>query len=126
MADQDHKISRQIVDFALAHQIGVIQMESLSGIRKTARTSRKNAKNLHTWSFYRLMSYIEYKARLAGIRVVFVDPAYTSQTCPKCGTRNHAQDRVYRCKCGYRGHRDLVGAINICNAPVSSGNRTAA
>ena len=40
---------------------------------------------------------IEYKANLAGIDVVYVNPKYTSQTCPVCGTRNHASDRKNKC-----------------------------
>jgi len=47
MADEDHKVSRQIVNFAKANDVSTIQLEELSGIRQTARTSRKNAKNLH-------------------------------------------------------------------------------
>jgi transposase len=47
----------------------------LSGIRQTARTSRKNEKNLDTWSFHRLANFIEYKAILAGLTVEFVDPS---------------------------------------------------
>lgn len=62
-------------------------------------------------------SFIAYKAKLAGIKVVYVDPAYTSQTCPKCGKHNKAQDRHYACHaCGYTTHRDRVGAINIMQA----------
>lgn len=82
MRDIDHKISREIVNFAKDNHVAVIRMEQLAGIRATARTSRKNEKNLHTWSFYRLGHYIEYKAALAGIRVEYVNPAYTSQICP--------------------------------------------
>ena len=117
MRDQDHKISRAIVNDAVVQKVGVIKLESLAGIRKSARTSRKNNHSLHNWSFYRLASYIEYKAKLAGIKVKYVDPAYTSQTCPQCGTRHHAKDRQYVCPdCGYRCHRDRVGALNILSA----------
>ncbi|WP_196607234.1 RNA-guided endonuclease InsQ/TnpB family protein [Pectinatus frisingensis] len=90
MKDQDHKISRQIVNFAKENHASVIRLEKLSGIRQTARISRKNEKNLHSWSFYRLAQYIKYKAKLAGIAVVYVNPKYTSQTCPVCGKRNKA------------------------------------
>ena len=121
MKDQDHKISRAIVKFAIENHVAIIRLEKLSGIRQTAKTSRKNEKNLHTWSFYRLASYIEYKAALAGIRVEYVDPAYTSQICPICGKKNKAKGRNYACKCGYHSHRDLVGAINIIDAPVIAG-----
>lgn len=111
--DQNHKISRKIVNMAMEERVSVIKMEKLTNIRQTTRTSRKNAKNLHNWTFYQLQNFIAYKAALAGIRVIEVNPAYTSQTCPNCGTRNKAMDRTYHCSCGYRAHRDRVGAINI-------------
>ncbi|MDQ0221467.1 transposase, partial [Peribacillus cavernae] len=100
MKDQDHKVSRAIVNFAKDNKVSVIRLEQLANIRRTARTSRKNEKNLHTWSFYRLSQFIEYKAGLEGIKVEHVNPAYTSQTCPKCSEKNKAQDRKYKCKCG--------------------------
>jgi IS605 OrfB family transposase len=123
MKDQDHKISRGIVDFAKENSVSVICLEDLQNIRQTARTSRKNEKNLHTWSFYRLALYIQYKAHLLGIKVVFVNPHHTSQTCPKCGKLNHARDRKYKCSCGFKAHRDRVGAMNILKAPVVSPKR---
>jgi IS605 OrfB family transposase len=122
MQDQDHKVSRQLVNFAKENNVSVIRLEQLAGIRQTARTSRKNEKNLHTWSFYRLASFIEYKAILEGIKVEYVNPKYTSQTCPNCDTKNKANDRKYKCACGFKAHRDRVGAINIISAPVVSGN----
>ena len=123
MKDIDHKISREIVNTAKKHKAKVIKLERLENIRSTTRTSRKNNPNLHTWSFYRLAQYIEYKAKLAGIEVEYVNPAYTSQKCPKCGNIHHAKDRKYICKCGYHTHRDLLGAINICNSTEYIGNR---
>lgn len=113
MQDLDHKYSRSIVDFAVENNIGTIRLEQLAGIRKSTRKSRKNNHSLHNWSFYRLANYISYKAAMVGISVEFVDPAYTSQTCPNCGKRNKTKDRQYNCFCGYHNHRDLVGAINI-------------
>jgi len=126
MKDQDHKISRDIVNFAIAQGVGTIRMEKLQNIRQTARTSRKNEKNLHTWSFYRLAGFIEYKARMAGIHIEYVNPAYTSQTCPSCGKINHAKDRLYKCSCGFKTHRDRLCAMNIIRAPVIAGNRRSA
>jgi IS605 OrfB family transposase len=122
MKDQDHKVSRDIVNFAKENKVSVIRLEQLANIRQTARTSRKNEKNLHNWSFYRLSQFIEYKANLTGIKVEYVNPAYTSQTCPKCSEKNKAQDRKYECKCGFVIHRDVVGAMNIRYAPVVDGN----
>lgn len=123
MKDIDHKISREIVNTAKKHKAKVIKLEQLENIRSATRTSRKNNHSLHTWSFYRLAQYIEYKAKLAGIEVEYVNPAYTSQRCPQCGNIHHAKDRKYICKCGYHTHRDLLGAINICNSTEYIGNR---
>ncbi|MEX1406375.1 IS200/IS605 family accessory protein TnpB-related protein, partial [Hydrogenibacillus schlegelii] len=39
----------------------------------------------HSWSFYRLQQFIAYKARLAGIRVEWVNPKETSRTWPRGG-----------------------------------------
>lgn len=126
MQDTDHKVSRQIVNFAKENNVSVIRLEKLSGIRQTARTSRKNEKNLHTWSFYRLANFIEYKAILAGMQVEYVNPKYTSQICPACRTRNKASDRKYKCSCGFKGHRDIIGARNIIQAPVVDGKSLSA
>ena len=114
MKDIDHKLSRQIVNEAVKHNVSVIRLETLNNIRNSTRKSRKNNHSIHTWSFYRLAMYIEYKAKLAGITIEYVDPAYTSQKCPKCGDIHHAEDRSYVCTCGYHTHRDIVGAMNIC------------
>lgn len=122
MKDQDHKVSRAIIDFAKENNISVIRLEKLANIRQTTRTSRKNEKNLHTWSFYRLSQFIEYKANLEGIKVEYVNPAFTSQTCPECSKRNKAQDRHYKCQCGFEKHRDIIGAMNIRYAPVVDGH----
>lgn len=122
MKDQDHKVSCEIINFAKENKISVIRLERLANIRQTTRTSRKNEKNLHTWSFYRLAQFIEYKANLAGMKVDYVNPAYTSQTCPKCSKKNKAQDRKYQCPCGFETHRDIMGAMNIRYAPVVDGN----
>ena len=133
MKDIDHKVSRAIVNTAVSHKVKTIKMEKLANIRATTRRSRKNNhslhtwsfyrlanfieyKGLHTWSFYRLANFIEYKAKLAGIKVEYVDPAYTSQRCPVCGDVHHATDRNYTCKCGFHIHRDILGAMNICNS----------
>ncbi len=120
MKDVNHKLSRKIVNDAKARGVGTIRIESLEGIREdTTRTSRgaaarKNNRSQNSWTFYQLTQFISYKAARLGIKVELVDPAYTSQDCPTCKQRNTADDRVYVCKkCGWKGHRDVVGAINI-------------
>ena len=126
MRDIDHKLSHDIVETAAARNVKVIKLEQLQNIRSATRKSRKNNHSLHTWSFYRLAQFIEYKAKLAGIFVEYVNPAYTSQRCPICGNVHHADDRNYTCECGFHIHRDLLGAMNICNSTEFVGNRQTA
>ena len=73
MKDIDHKLSHDIVETAVAHNVKIIKLERLANIRSTTRTSRKNNHSLHNWSFYRLAQFIEYKAKLAGIVVEYVN-----------------------------------------------------
>jgi len=54
-----------------------------------------------------------HKAERLGMRVVLQDERYSSQTCPACNKRNKPQGRGYRCGCGFRFHRDGVGAVNL-------------
>lgn len=126
MRDVDHKLSHDIVETAVTHNVKVIKLERLQNIRSTTRRSRKNNHSLHSWSFYRLAQFIEYKAKLAGIAVEYVNPAYTSQKCPICGSIQHAHDRNYTCACGFCIHRDLLGAMNIERSTEFVGNRQTA
>lgn len=111
----DHKISKDIISFALNNDIGLIKMESLGRIQKRNSHSQK----VSTWSYHRLMHYIIYKAKQHGIIVVLVDPFNTSRKCPQCAKINVSIKRQYQCDCGYKAHRDIVGALNILNSPYS-------
>jgi putative transposase len=140
MRDMNHKLSRQIVSHAQQQGVGSIRLEELAGIRphisqRTARTSRgatrrkaakarKNNRMKNTWPFFQLTQFITYKAERLGMQVEQVNPSYTSQTCPACCARNKANDRRYVCsECGWHGHRDAVGAINIARKTPDTGRR---
>ena len=91
--------------------------------KKQIAARRKNNRSLNSWSFYRLAKFIEYKAALAGILLIYVNPYKTSQRCPICGEAHKAKDRKYVCECGFHAHRDVVGAINIARNALNS-NKT--
>ena len=52
-------------------------------------------------------------------RLVFVNPKYTSQTCPKCGhvsPKNRTEQTKFKCtQCGYEANADVNAAQNILN-----------
>jgi putative transposase len=59
----------------------------------------------------------EYKAAMAGVPLIAVDPACTSQTCPRCGhiaKANRPHRDSFRCaRCGHAGPADHIAALNI-------------
>ncbi|MFD8850588.1 RNA-guided endonuclease InsQ/TnpB family protein [Streptomyces sp. NPDC059604] len=67
--------------------------------------------------FGEIRRQIEYKALLCGTAVTVVDPAYTSQTCNRCGhvdAKNRRTRDLFTCtRCDHATHADIGAAINI-------------
>jgi IS605 OrfB family transposase len=115
-ADINHQISKCIV--AEAERTGYgIAVEQLTGIRDRVRPRKPQRATLHSWAFAQLGSFLAYKAKQAGVALVEVDPAYTSQTCSACGwvdKKNRRSQAVFECgRCRFVGHADHNAAINI-------------
>ncbi len=116
--DINHCLSKAIVQTAQGTSRG-IALEDLKGIRERAKgtVTKRQRRVLHAWSFFQLRAFIAYKAALAGVPVVFVDPAYTSQTCSHCGhceKANRRSQAKFLCRsCGFSAHADLNAATNI-------------
>jgi len=106
----NHKYSRYIVDMAVKHGVGVIQLEDLSGINE-------RDKFLKNWPYYELQEYIKYKANERGIDVRYITPKYTSQRCSGCGhiaEGNRKSQSDFICSlCGYKANADFNAAKNI-------------
>ena len=114
--DAEHKITSRFISDCIKAKADTIVMGDIKGIRKRAKFSKKSNQKVHQWAFARLQSMICYKVGLAGLKVKFVSEAYTSQTCPRCGSRKKPTNRNYHCNhCGFAYHRDGVGAINLYN-----------
>ena len=112
LTDLYHKLANKIVE--LAEKYGGIALEDLTEIRDSIRYSVEMNGRLHRWSFRKLQSIIEYKAKLKGVKVLFVDPAHTSSLCPICGGKLSPNGRrVLKCECGFEADRDVVGSWNI-------------
>lgn len=110
----NHETSKAIVAEAVRQSVACIAMEDLTHIRSRIRAGRRLRARLHRWAFRQLQSFVEYKARAAGIEVLYLDPAYTSQTCSQCrslGTR--VKHRFVCDQCGFRAHADLNASRNL-------------
>jgi len=95
---------------SMTHRYGLIAVERLTvrNMVKNRRLSR--AISDAGWSGF--VSTLRCKAEDAGAVVVEVDPAYTSQTCPACGTvqAKTLAERRHACACGLTLHRDEAAA----------------
>lgn len=111
--DLNHKVSKKLVSMA-KEQNAALVFEDLSGIRKTKKQARSFKYSLHSWSFYQLQTFVEYKAKLLGVPVLYVNPAYTSQDCSRCGARGRRNGKSFVCPvCGHVDHADVNAAFNI-------------
>jgi len=82
----NHRISKAIVSRAKATN-SAIALEDLTGIRERINQqprSKAERRRANSWAFYQLRQFLEYKARVAGVSLILVPPAYTSQTCHRC------------------------------------------
>jgi len=126
----NHRISKAIVSRAKATN-SAIALEDLTGIRERVNQqprSKTERRRANSWAFYQLRQFLEYKARVAGVSLVLVPPAYTSQTCHKClhihpdPAQSYRSGKSFKCgHCGWEGDADLNGAnvIALLGAAVN-------
>ncbi|GAA0403465.1 RNA-guided endonuclease TnpB family protein [Streptomyces luteireticuli] len=117
-AHTNHTIAKQLVATAERTSRG-IALEDLGGIRQRVTARKHQRSSLHSWAFAQLGAFITYKARRAGVPVVFVDPRDTSRRCSGCGY-THRANRVsqarFACRsCGIVMHADHNGSCNIAH-----------
>jgi IS605 OrfB family transposase len=112
----NHQIARRIVDLAKGTN-AAIALENLKGVRGRTRFRKKQRARMTGWAFGQLTGFIEYKAALAGVRVVKIDPRNTSRTCYECGhcdKANRQSQSEFVCQsCGHETNADLNAAKNI-------------
>jgi putative transposase len=113
MQDELHRASNQILEQARDHGCTHIAFEDLTDIRNRMG----GAKRFHAWAFRRLYQYVEYKAKMIGVEVEQVSPAYTSRRCSSCGFTHESNRRSkhqFVCqKCEYELNADYNASKNI-------------
>lgn len=121
--DTNHVISKKIVESAKRTGRGIAH-ENLSGIRERARLRKPQRTELNSWAFAQLFNLVAYKAKLVGTPVKIVNPAYSSQLCPECGTvgkQNRATRDLFCCSsCSHSGPADVIAAKNIRTFALST------
>ncbi len=109
----NHEVSKAIVQEAHRLHSQEIRMEDLTHIRDRIKAGKRVRARLHRWAFRQLQDFVAYKAEALGISVVYVNPAYTSQTCSVCGAMGRRDKHRFSCSCGNRRHADVNASVNI-------------
>ncbi len=113
--DCDHVLSSKIVN-SVNHGTTIV-LEDLTDIRDRVEARKKIRRRIHAWSFSRLKSFLDYKSKMNGCLVEYVDPRYTSQKCSRCGNTEKANRKTHSwflCKkCRFQHNADLNAAKNI-------------
>lgn len=112
----NHVISKAVVLDAKRTGRG-IALERLKGIRSRVTARSNQRARLGNWGFGQLGSFIAYKAKRAGVPLVFVDPRDTSRQCAECGhidKKNRSDQAAFLCvSCGHTTNADVNAARNI-------------
>ena len=93
-------------------------IEDLKNVKKgkSKKRSKKFRKAVAPWTYRQVIVGLKNKAQENRVHLVAVNPAYTSQECPSCGSvhKNNRKSEDFQCiQCGFTHDADTVGALNI-------------
>ena len=114
----NHEISKKLV-LTAKDTNRAIAIEDISNIKKglKKRFQKRDRAKISGWSFYQLRNFVEYKSKLNGVPVYFINPAYTSQTCSNCGhceKANRKNQAEFVCvNCHHTENADFNASKNI-------------
>jgi len=124
LVTRDRLINQEINQLINSDDFRHIIIEDLKNVKHKSKFSKKFNNKLQRWVYAYLVDKLERSCLENGILLSKVDPAYTSQTCSKCGAI-HKESRVgerFKCvACGMEMDADLNAAINIsCRGTIGN------
>jgi putative transposase len=108
-----HQVSRAIVN---EYQYICVEELEIQKMVEGSILGHHMSRSIADASWDQFCRFLSYKAEDAGRKIGFVNPAYTTQDCSKCGFREKkklSQRSHACCQCGYTAPRDLNAAENI-------------
>src|SRR6266566_1090351 len=111
--DLRHKATRQAIEFCKQEQVGTLFIGNPHGVRQENR-GRYHNQRMAQWEYGKDIDYLTHKSTQARIESFTGSERGTSSQCPVCRHKHKPKGRVWKCrKCGFRGHRDIVGSVNM-------------
>ena len=112
----NHGLAKRLVAYAKDTKAALV-LEDLTHIRSRMTVRKNQRSKQHNWSFRQLREFLVYKARQAGVPLLFVDPRNTSRTCSRCGfvdKKNRRSQADFSClRCGHEANADLNAVRNL-------------
>jgi IS605 OrfB family transposase len=112
----NHIVSKKIVSIAKGTCRG-IAIENLKGFNGRQTVSKAQRDRFGKWAFSQLRGFLTYKAKLAGVHLILVNPRNTSRICSVCGNvskKNRKSQSIFSCiACRHSANADFNAAINI-------------
>src|SRR6266567_248137 len=111
--DLRHKATRQVIDFCVTHRVGTLFIGNPHGVRRCDSGRHHNGR-MAQWEYGKDIDYLAQKSTQARISCSTGSERGTSSRCPRCGHKHKPRGRRWACRaCGFTGHRDLVGSVNM-------------
>jgi putative transposase len=128
--DAFHKMSRFVVDYAVAHEISKIVIGHNIAWKQESNMGRRNNQNFVFLPHSTLIAMIQYKAKAVGIEVIVTEESYTSKASALDGdfiptfgaiqgdekptfSGKRVKRGLYVAKDGTKLNADVNGAMNI-------------
>jgi len=112
-----HVASKALTLYAVQSNARVVVFEDLSNIREASLKKGQDLREkVCRWPYAGMQFKAGYKLAEKGIGTEIVNPAYTSQECPRCGhiANGNRTGLQFQCvSCGHRGDADLTASKNI-------------
>jgi putative transposase len=111
--DLRHKATRQVIDFCVENEVGTLFIGNPHGVRRENK-GRHHNQRMSLWEYGKDLDYLTHKSKQARIVCSTGSERGTSSRCPVCGHKHKPRGRNWACRvCGFHGHRDLVGSVNM-------------
>src|SRR5205807_4647688 len=111
--DMRHKATRKVITFCVEQKVGSLFIGNPHGVRNRDSGRHHNGR-MAVWEYGKDIDYLTHKAKQARISCSTGSERGTSSRCPRCGHKHKPKARTWACRrCGFRGHRDLVGSVNM-------------
>ena len=128
LRERDYYVNKIVKELPF-NDLKLIVMENIKNIKQNTKKEKRLRKEFRSkfqrWTYAKLISRIEQISEADGVHCLKIDPAYTSQTCSKCGFvhKSNRNGELFLCKnCGCTLDADFNASKNILNLGLASEN----